>query len=481
MSSLLENTGPNPARSGLAEILYMAFPIIVGMASATVMQFVDFWMVSGISVSAAAAVGPAGILSFAVVSFLVGTLSCTNTFVSQSFARGQHPDCSRYTWQGLYIALFGGAAALVLWPLTPKLIALLGNEPDLQPLETVYFRVRLLSVGSMAAITALSGFFQGTRRPRLAMYAALVGNVFNVGANWVFIYGNLGFPKMGVAGAALGTVLASLLQAGMMLFMFLSRRDNRDYKSRSVWRLDRVALGQLFRIGWPAGVQFILDVGCWGIFVAVILGRMGPDVLAASNIAGQMLQVSFMPTVGLSIAVTALVGQYVGRRDFATARARAHTALLLGMGYMATMGLVFLLLRSQLVLLFRTEPNIVTLGGQILILCAVFQIFDAMGIVASGALKGAGDTRFPAAVFILYGWFFFVPSAYLMTYVLGWGALGAWGGACIYIIALGMTLLWRWRSGSWEKIDVFRTKEALAVQAQPVPPPLHYEAGDELP
>jgi MATE family multidrug resistance protein len=294
---------------------------------------------------------------------------------------------------------------------------------------------------------------------------------------------------MGIFGAGLATSIAAAVQAAILIGLFLSGEFARDYHSRRLWRLDGHRMGRLFHVGWPAGVSWTLDVGTWGIFIAVIVGSLGKIALAASNMVGQILHMSFMPTVGLGIATTVLVGQNIGRGDLVTARARGRTALLLGMGYMFLMGVMFFLLREQLIGLFLGRPEtaqevathlqIVALGARIMILAAVFQVFDAMGIVASSALKGAGDTRFPALVTVIYGFALFLPVCYVLTVVMGLGAVGAWGGATVYICALGLTLVGRWRSRAWESIDIFRKKpfrpEELTERVTP------YEPGEEIP
>jgi MATE family multidrug resistance protein len=485
-----DKTTPEDIRdSGVREILWLAFPIIVAMASSTLMGFVDFWMVSHVGVDEAAAVSPAGIVVFTFISFFSGILSCTNTFVSQSFAKRDYGECSRYVWQGLYIALLAGVGSLFLWPLAPRLFAMLGHEPKVQVLETAYFQSRLPSVWSMTAVTSMTGFFQGIGRPRLSMAVAIVANVLNVFLNWVLIYGHLGSPAMGIFGAGLATSIAAGVQAAILVGLFLSGEYARDYHSRRLWQLDGHRLAGLLHIGWPAGVSWTLDVGTWGIFIAVIVGSLGKTALAASNMAGQILHMSFMPTIGLSIATTVLVGQNIGRGEFGTTRARARTALLMGMGYMFLMGVVFFVFREPLIRLFlgtaktaedlAAHVQIVGLGAKILILAAIFQVFDAMGIVTSGALKGAGDTRFPMLITVIYGLALFLPLCYLFTYVMHLGVVGAWGGATVYICALGLTLLWRWRGRAWESIDIFRKKpfkpEQLTERITP------YEPGEEIP
>lgn len=457
MSTEIDKNGQNTF-TALGEVLGLALPIIVAVGSATIMQFIDFWMVAQFGKDETAAVTPAGSLVFTITSFLIGLLSCNNTFVSQSHAKGRFADCARYTWQAVYLSVIGGIVAISLWPIAPRLFALIGHESELQHLEVVYFRIMLFSVMTCAAGMGLSGFFQGIGRPRIMMWVALVANGLNIFINWVLIFGNLGFPAMGVAGAGLGTSLAMCGQAVALLLAFLSSKYAKKYRTREVRGWDGVRAKDLFRIGWPAGVQYALDVACWGVFTALVVGRLGKVQLAASNIAAQMLHLSFMPTLGLSMATTALVGQQIGKGNLQAARARGGMAIRLGMAYMFSMGVLFLIFRKALMGFFRPDAEIIRLGAQILVLAAGFQLFDALCIVCGGALKGAGDTRFPAMVQIGLAWGVFLPASYVLAYVMDFKVAGAWGGACIFIIIFGVVLLFRWRSRAWEKINIFAGK-----------------------
>jgi MATE family multidrug resistance protein len=333
----------------------------------------------------------------------------------------------------------------------------------------------------MAVVMTLTGFFQGVSRPRITMVAAVAANLLNIFLNWVLIYGNLGMPRLEIAGAAIATSISAGAQAVVLLAAFLTGGVARTFRTRRQFRWDLVRARNLFRIGWAAGLQWTLDVMSWGVFTSLIIGRLlGTTPLAASNIAVQIMHLSFFPTVGLGVATTALVGQYIGGGDPETAHARARTTLKLGMIYMGLMGAMMLIFRYPLIAFFMKEydADVVRIGANVLILAAAFQAFDAMCIIYSSALKGAGETRFPAVVSVAYNWFIFLPSSLLMGWVLDWGAEGAWGGATLFICALGLTLRRRWNLGDWKKIDIFRTQrfEPAPLVEHPIP----HEPGEEI-
>jgi len=390
-----------------------------------------------------------------VVAFFVGIVSCASTFVGQSFGRGRLDECSRFTWQAIHVSVIIGVAGLCLWFVTPAIFRFTGHEADVQELESLYFRYRLFGVGGAVMSVSLGAFFQATGRPVVPMVATILSNVVNFVGDYALIFGKLGFPAMGIGGAAIATNVSAWLCALMMLTMYLTGSCRREYSTWRTWRWDGPRARQLFSVGWPAGLTLGMDTGSWAVFIAFVVGRFGTESLAASGIVGQIMMGSFMPTVGLSIAVTALVGQWIGRRDYERAKSRFRAALGLGTAYMTVMGFLFVAFRHQLVALFRDEPEIVALGGEFLIFAAAFQFCDAIGIVSSGALKGAGDTKWPMAAGLVAAWGIFLPLAAILSRYTRLGVTGAWIGATVYIYLLGAALFWRFVSGRWQKIDIF--------------------------
>ena len=184
-----------------------------------------------------------------------------------------------------------------------------------------------------------------------------------------------------------------------------------------------------------------------------------PGAPAASNIAMQITHLSFMPAVGLSVATTSLFGKAVGEKKPDKALRYARASLVIAMAYMTCMGVLFFLFRRPLIAMFRPESDVVRIGSYILICAAVFQTFDAVGIVSSGALRGAGDTRWVAIAGLSLAWFIFLPLSYFFAFVCYWQAVGAWIGATIYIWCLAGVLFWRLRSRRWEHIKIFRDEE----------------------
>jgi MATE family multidrug resistance protein len=307
----------------------------------------------------------------------------------------------------------------------------------------------------------------------VVLAASLIANALNVALNYVLIFGKLGLPAMGLEGAALGTVLAWAVQLAILLAVFLSPRAHARYSTR--WpNASWIQCKAILRVGWPAGVQLANDIFSWGVAIMVLVGQFGLADRAATTILMRYLGLSFMPAVGIGIATTALVGRAIGEGDPDLAKRRAREAVAVAAVWMGVCGLVFWLARGPLIALFlRDLPpvgyspeqladlqrQILTIGGRILLLAAVFQIADAVGIVYTGALRGAGDTVWPMVATMLTSWVVVVGGGVTIVHLRpGWGAVGPWIAATGYVFVLGALVAWRFESGAWRSIDLLGPK-----------------------
>jgi MATE family multidrug resistance protein len=358
---------------------------------------------------------------------------------------------------------------LPLWYCAPLLFRLIGHEPAVQVCEVVYFQRRLWGVGAAVAAWGLGSYFQGIHKPWVAFAATVAANLANLALAWALIFGKLGFPALGIRGAGLATSAAACLQAVLLLGVLLQPRFARVFGGLDTCRFDWTKLKQLVRIGWPAGLNFFLDVATWAFFVNVLIGRFGNAQLAGNNLAEQYLHLSFMPAMGLSAAATALMGKYIGRGEPQRAKARAYMCLRIAMAYMTTMGALFLLFRYPLARVFSDDPEVIRCGAMVLIFAAIFQTMDAVGIVSSGALRGAGDTHWAAAITIGSSWGVFLPLGLALVHFRpSLGAVGPWIAATVYIFLIGGLLFRRLASDQWRRIDIFAVRrEATPLVDEP--------------
>jgi len=449
----------DPQNQTLA-LLRLALPMIGMMVSRLLMTFIDFAMVSVLGTEAQAAISPATVFVFVVGCLGMGVAHAVQTFVSQAAGRGEPQQAGGYAWQSFYIA---GVIGLLAFPLAATTetwfgwIAALGEHtPQVAAMEVQYVEIGLWSVAPSIVCIGLNGFFNGVQRPRIALIAVLASLVVNVVGNWLLIYGNLGFPRMEIAGAAVATVIAWCVRAGVLTGAMLLPNFDRRYHTRRSFAFDWGKMAGLLRVGAPTAIQWVIDMGSWMVFMVLIMPPLGTAALAATNVGLQYMHLSFMPAIGLGIALCSKVGFAIGQGKPENAVQQARIAMRLTGAYMGVVGLSFLLLRRPLMWLFNADPAVIEAGSWVLIWAAIFQVFDAMSITYMNALRGAGDTRWPAVAISTSSWGIFIGGGYAMSRMLPqWGLNGPWLMCALYIILLGLLLRWRWQRGAWRNIRLF--------------------------
>jgi len=465
-SSLLSSSDIEDPTS-LRYMLKLAAPMVVTTISFTIMQFVDRFMVSRLGTNALAAILPAGFVSFLPGGFAIGAITSLNTFVSQSLGRGDKRDCSNYFWQAIYMGfVYFLAVVAIMWPTAPWIFRMMGHPDAVVGMEVIYLRI-MLYAHIIAVINWSSGqFFMGIHRPIITMCASLCGQVVNVAANYVLIFGKLGFPAMGIAGAGWGTFIGIAVAAGVNMSLYLSSNINATFKSRRTLNIDFSKMYDLLKVGLPAGFGLMVNVAFWGVVLFGLVGKFGTEALAATSGVLAYTNLSVMPVVGISMALAAAVGKTIGQGQKKIAIKQSRVCLKVALIYMGLVGICFFVFRNPLMAFWSSDEKVVEAGVKILICAAIYQVFHATRTIYGGALQGAGDTVWLAiisavgAVVILGlgGWLIakFFPS---------FGALGPWSAATLSIIAVGLANRWRFKSKRWMSIDLFK-RRAVGVPIQ---------------
>ena len=460
-------------------MLSIALPVAAVMVSYTVSQFVDTVMVSKLpdGDAAVAALGNGGIVAFVPISICMGVTQVINTYVSQNIGAGRERLAATYPTNGVWLAVL--TWALVFLPLAfllpvimPAITEALGRatasadhagfNADVLRMQQDYARVLLLGACVTLASRAIAQFFFGLHKGAIILLASVVANLVNLFGNWLLIYGNWGFPALGVTGAAISTVVGQTVELAIPLALFLSRGMDARYGTRSAWSPSITRMRQLFALGWPHGLAFGNEMICWAIFMAGILGSISVADNTAGWIGLRYMQLSFMPAVGMSIAVTAVVGRHIGAGRPDVAEARAYLGARIAMVYMGVCAACFVVFREPLVLLFvdrgwgaERVAEVVAVGAKVMICAAVFQVFDAVGITMFGALRGAGDTRWPGVATVLMSWTIILGGGFLMLRLFPqWRSLGPWSAAAVYITVFAGAMFLRFRAGQWRKISL---------------------------
>jgi len=453
--------------TSLAYMLRLSGPMVVSTVSFTVMQFVDRFMVSRLGTNALAAVLPAGFASFLPGGFALGAIASLNTFVSQSLGRGEKAECSNYFWQMVYMGLVYCLAVIALmWPAAPLIFRMMGQPAPVAELEIIYFRIMLCTHIVAVINWASSQFFMGIHRPIITMFSSLCGQVVNVVANYVLIFGKFGFPEMGIAGAAWGTFAGMAVAATINIGILMSGRMDREFRSRRTLYLSFAKMRGLLCVGLPAGVGLMVNVAVWGVVLFTLVGRFGKEALAATSAVLSYTNLSAMPIVGIGTALTAAVGKTIGagRKELAVKQARV--CLRIGLTYMGLVGASFFFLRHSLMVFWSADPEVIEVGSRILVCAALYQVFHATRIIYDGALRGAGDTLWLAFISGVGAIGILGAGGALIAWLCpSFGATGPWAVATLSIVTVGLADRWRFLNRRWMKIDLFQRPAVVAPLA----------------
>ena len=441
------------AAGGLREVATLALPVILTNLSATLMMATDAAMVGRLGATELGAVGYAGIWYWTALSLFSGAATGVQTFVAQAHGSGDSRACGGWAWQGLYAVVPFAALGIAIFAFCfAPLLSLLSPAPGLAPLSSAWIHMRAFGVIGITAAMVLSAFFRGFGNTRIPLYAMVVADVVNVILNYGLIYGHFGLPAWGVAGSGAATAVAEWVYAIFLYVAFRRRPVDEQFDTAPIM-LDLAAIRRFLRTSLPIGGQWELDMLAFASF-STLVARMGTAQMAASQALLSLMHLSFMQVVGISFAVSTLVGRYIGCGDIAAAERSHDTGARLGVTLSIAVGILFIIAPGPCLRIFTSDVDVLALGTPLLMVGAMFQVADAFGVLSGGALRGAGDTRWPFAVQTALAWGLFLPASYVGSVVLGGGLTGAWLGGVVYVGALGVAMRWRFRSGAWKRIRI---------------------------
>jgi multidrug resistance protein, MATE family len=451
-------------RSPTLELLRLALPMIGMMVSRQLVNFIDTFMVSMLGTTAQAAIAPSTILLFTISCLGMGGAQSIQTFVSQADGRGAPHLAGSYAWQSLYLGLVMGVLAIPLIVTVPTWVGAIGGlshaPPEIERLEVDFLSIALWFVAPATVTAGLESFYNGIGKPRVALMAILASLASVIVGNYVLIFGHAGFPAMGIRGAAISTVLSWVVRMAVLLVPLFWKELDERYRTRRDWRPRLGRLRELIGLGWPISLQWLVDIGAWSVVLAILIPRFGAVQMAAATIALQYMHVSFMPGLGVGMALTTQVGNAIGAGQPDLAVDRVKVARRLIVAWMGFVGLVFLFAGKQLAHAWiQFEPDapaeLAIATAKVLVWCGVWQVFDALCITYSFALRGAGDTRVPTLLFAGCCWGIFITGGWAITHFApGLGAPAIWSAGAAYITVLGLLLQRRWRGGVWRTIQL---------------------------
>ena len=435
----------------LIELARIALPMVVSQGTFAVMIFTDRYFMSQIdSVHMAAALG-GGVAAFFSFCFFTGLLSYANALTAQYLGAGELGKCSRVVTQGILITVMCSPALVLITYLVSGIFENVGHDSVQVELEKTYYTILMLGVIVTLTKTCLSSYFAGIGRTRVVMICDVCGLIFNVPLCYIMVFGKLGLPELGIVGAGISTIIASFF-ACLLFFLFYFEREHRaKFFVMNSFHIDWGVLRRFWRLGFPSGLELFLNVAAFNLFLLMFQGYGVVEGASAAIVFNWDL-LSFVPMIGLNIAVISLIGRFVGANDMARTDEVMSAAFFLGIFYSAILAILYISFRFPLVEVFSPPEGdfseIRSLSAFMMIGLSSYVMADAIIIISGGVLRGAGDTRWLMYTSVGLHWAMLIAQYYVIL-VWQFGPQVSWLTFCAMIFAIAIVYIWRLQSGVW--------------------------------
>ena len=454
-----DKRSPHDRRGGFRDSLRIVWPLMLSNSVNAIMQFTDRIFLSRYSDEAMQAAVPAGTLSYLLLCVLQVTICYSGTFVAQFHGAGRRLSCARALAQCVWLMAATIPLTCLAIPLGHFLMAVSGHAPSVVAAERAYFDIVMVGGILLPLGGALNGYFTGRGFTRLVMWISIASSVANIGLDWILIYGHCGFPELGISGAAYATVASFAAAVAVTAAIAFREPVFRGARGRAAFAFDRSLCLKIVRYGLPSGIHVLLDMLTFTFFVFVIGREDVADALGfgASNVCFNINHLLFAPLLGIGMGAGILVGNYQGAGDSDSANRAGWTSIYIGWIFMGTALLLLAAFFRPAVLLFlsnRTsfdQEAFLALSRVLVAILSSWCMFDVVNVIAGGALKGAGDTRFVMAAGVVAGFALWVPMILLVARLRP-SVVNLWLTLPLYVFVLAAVLLSRWCRGKWREI-----------------------------
>ncbi len=451
----------NPAEEDLStreasigEVWKLALPIIISQASSALLGLVDTFFMGWIGSEAQAAVGFGAPSSFSILSLFFGLFSGLTTFVGQYFGAKKYSDCGKMLWHMLYLALgIGILCAIFINPLIHGLLTVMGTNPDIFDMTYDYLKIRMWVCPVVFISFSLLSFLRGIGDMKTPAIVSCLIVLLNIPLTYIFAFGLGPIPAFGVAGAAIGTVVAQFVEMVLYGLVVFNHRNAEKFKTRKMAKPVGKAYLDIAKIALPVGACWAIEEWGWVLY-GVYITTLPKEQSAANAIVQVFMYIAWMPGLSISIATTTLVGQYLGAKNVRSAEKSAHYAIVMSIACLLSLGIIFFLLRYQLAAAFNSDSKVIEVTVNLFYFLVVYQVFDAAGVTISGALRGAGDTRFPMVISFVVIWGIMVPAVFILDKFFNFGVYGAWCASSLAIIVSGCFYFARFKRGKWKTMSI---------------------------
>ena len=445
--------------SGYREVLTIAIPLILSTGAWSVLLFFDRMFLSWYSEDSIAAAMPAGMTSFAMLSIFIGTAAYVNTFVAQYFGADEENRIGAIVWQGIYFSLLSFIVIIPAYFLAENFFALIGHTAEVQAQETLYFKILMYSAMFMVLNNALSSFFSGLGKTMIVMWVSFLIAFINIVLDYILIFGKLGYPVMGIRGAAIASNIAVIAGSFVYLLLIFQNKYRNRFDLVSSWRLNIPLFNRLVYFGFPNGLRLFIDMTAFTAFL-MFVGTVGTREQVATNIAFNIEALAFLPMVGMMIGTAVLVGQRLGENKPELAEKAAWSAIHITFAFFSILAVLYVAIPEMFIYPFTLNRGLENIENSIdlivvlLRFVAVFCLFDAIFLVFIGALEGAGDTRFIMKMSFIISILLFVVPCYIYIKFFDAKVLVLWWMITINVIIYCSVFFWRFKTGPWRSMRV---------------------------
>ncbi len=450
MQTNIENTGN--IKDHIIDTIKLSYPVIIGQAGVIMMGVVDNILVGGLGATALAAASVAN--SLFVLIFILGIGVCTSVtpLTAISVGAGKEQECGTIFTQGHIVNIVVSILLMFITYFAADFYYLLHQSPEVVKLATPYTKILALSMVPVLIFQTNKQFIEGLSVVRPGMVITITANIINLLVGWILIYGKFGMPRLGLNGAGVATFSSRIFMAlTISVYIFSSSQFKKLNLSLRIKKINMVIIRKILSLGVPSAIQYFFEVGAFSM-AAIMVGWLGVAQLASHQIALNLASISFMCTLGISTAGSIRVANGVGRRDTTEIRRAGFTAILLGETLMACFGLIFIIFRKDLPAFYIHDPSVISIASSLLVIAALFQIFDGTQAVGIGILRGLTDVKGPTIITFVAYWIIGLPVGYLLGFNLKLGVQGVWIGLMAGLITSAVLLTLRFNHKSKQRV-----------------------------
>ncbi len=432
----------------------LAYPVIIGQLGIVMMGVVDSIMVGRLGSVPLAAASLGNSLIFIILIIGIGSSSVVTPLVAILVGGKRFSECGVYFRQSLLVNMLLSLVMIGIILIGVNFIHHLNQPDEVIELTIIYMSIVGLSALPLMFYQTVKHFIEGFSIMKPAMIIALLANIINAFANWVLIFGELGFPRLGLAGAAWATFASRVFMALVIMFYVMRNEKFKQYDVTFHFRsINFPVIKKILQLGLPSGFQYFFEVGAFS-FAVVMIGWIGTNELAAHQIAINLASISFMGVLGISQAASIRVGNAMGEQSVSKIRKAGFTAIVLGASIMSLAGLTFILLNKFLPTLYIDDEAVISIASRLIIIAALFQLSDGTQAVGIGVLRGLTDVKGPTIITFVAYWMISLPIAYLLAFNFNLGVEGVWIGLLIGLTVSAILLTFRFNHKSKKIIHI---------------------------